>query len=72
MVDGDPPTAASGTTVAQPTTASTGSFSVQLDPGRYYVFGAGIHGLAPPALVFFEVSAGSTASVTILYGTGVR
>jgi hypothetical protein len=66
-VAGSPPSSASGTTVAQPTTDSTGSFSVRLDPGRYYVYGPGIYGLAAPRPVFFDVSPGSTTSVEVRY-----
>ena len=64
---GSPPVAASGSAVAQPTTDSTGSFSVQLDPGRYYVYGPGIRGLTAPRPVFFDVSPGSTTSVEVRY-----
>ncbi len=58
--------------VGQPTTDATGSFSVQLDAGRYRVHGAGVSGLTAPAPVFFDVSAGSATSVKVLYDTGIR
>ena len=58
--------------VGQPTTDATGSFSVQLEAGRYRVHGAGVTGLTAPTPVFFDVSAETATSVNILYDTGIR
>ncbi|HEX9045177.1 MAG TPA: hypothetical protein VF802_09135 [Candidatus Limnocylindrales bacterium] len=71
-VVGQATTSAGGVTAAQTTTDAAGSFSVQLEPGRYYVFGPGVEGTTPPPPVLFDVSAGSTTSVTIPYVTGIR
>ena len=53
--------------VAQPTTASDGTFAAHLDPGRYRVHGAGVFGLVAPAPVFFDVASGSTTNVEVRY-----
>jgi len=53
--------------VAQPTTASDGTFSTQLGAGQYQIHGAGLYSLISPAPMTFDVSAGSTTTLVLRY-----